>query len=56
MDYLIQKNRGEHSPQKKQFNFKSFKQNTVCSLNSVEYFLNDFENLYKYVRLYKLLK
>lgn len=43
-------------PKKKKPNFKTMKKNTVKSLNDVEYFLNNFGNFVKYVKLYKLLK
>lgn len=43
-------------PQKKKFNFKSFKKDTCTSLNDVEHFLCDFSTFVKYVKLYKLLK
>ena len=49
-------NRGEKTPpHKNKFDFKCFTQNTLCSLNCVEYFLNNFSHCYKFVRLYKLL-
>ena len=47
-------NRGEKkSPQKKSFNFKLYKKNTINSLNEVEHFLNDFQGFWDYVKLYK---
>lgn len=36
--------------------FKQLKIDTICSLNDVEFFLNNFCRCYKYVRLIKLLK
>lgn len=44
------------SNSKKNFNFKLYKNNTIKSLNEVEYFLNNFNNFIKYVKLYKILK
>lgn len=44
------------SNSKKIFNFKLYKNNTIKSLNEVEYFLNNFNNFIKYVKLYKILK
>ena len=44
------------SNSKKKFNFKLYKNNTIKSLNEVEYFLNNFNNFIKYVKLYKILK
>ena len=53
-NFFEDENRGEKKnppPKKKKPNF-----NTVKSLNDVEYFLNNFGNFVKYVKLYKLLK
>ena len=36
--------------------FKSLKNNTICSLNEVECFLNKLQNTIKYIKIYKLLK
>jgi len=59
-DYLInnsQNNRGEKkSPQKKSFNFKSCKKNTIKSLNEIEYFLNNLNRAFKYIKVYKIFK
>ena len=46
----------KHQNSKKSFNFKLYKNNTINSLNEVEYFLNNFNNFIKYVKLYKILK
>ena len=55
--YPIQNYRGEKKPpQKNKFCFNDFKKNTICSLNDVEYFLNNFSHYYKYIKLIKLLK
>lgn len=40
-------------PKKKKLNFKTCKKNTINSLNEVEHFLNDFQNFWDYIRLYK---
>ena len=49
-----------NSPKNKPKNFtekfKCCKKNTICSLNEVEYFLNNFNNFLKYIKLYKILK
>ena len=51
------KNRGdEKAPQKKSFNFKLYKKNTIKSLNEIEHFLNNFNNLFDYIKIYKILK
>ena len=58
-NFFEDENRGEKKnppPNKKKPNFKTMKKNTVKSLNDVEYFLNNFGNFVKYVKLYKLLK
>jgi len=46
----------KHQNPKKNFNFELYKNNTINSLNEVEYFLNNFNNFIKYVKLYKILK
>lgn len=50
-----QKNRGTMSPHKNKINFMNLKNNTMCSLNEVEYFLNNFSHFLKYVKLYKII-
>ena len=40
-------------PKKKKPNFKTYKKNTIKSLNDVEHFLNDFQGFWDYVKLYK---
>jgi len=50
-------NRGDIKPPlKKNFNFKTHKENTVKSLNDVEFFLNNFKKFHNYLKIYKLLK
>ena len=50
-------NRGDNPPPKKnKFNFKKIKNNIINYLNNVECFLNNFNNFYKYIKLYKILK
>lgn len=52
-----QNNRGEKTPpQKKSFDFKLYKKNTITSLNDVEHFLNNFHHYSKYFKLFKLMK
>ena len=41
---------------KNKFNFKNCKENTICSLNEVEHFLNNFSDFYRYIKLYKILR
>lgn len=59
---LNNENRQDNSlPQKnkkksKKIDFKTFKKNTINSLYDVEYFLNNIQNISKYIKLYKLLK
>jgi len=43
-------------PPKKKFDIKSLKKDTCTSLNDVEYFLNNFTNTLKYIKLINLLK
>lgn len=43
-------------PPKKKFCFKEMKNNTICSLKDVEFFLNNFQNTLRYIKLFKLLK
>lgn len=56
-NYMVnnyQNNRGEKNPPlKKTLNFCK---KTYNSLYDVEYFLNNFKQFFKYVKLYKLLK
>ena len=54
-------NRGGTNPppknhKKHKTDFKTMKNNTVKSLNDVEYFLNNFGRILKSIKLYKLLK
>ena len=50
-------NRGEKkSPQKKSFNFKLYKKNTINSLNEIEHFLNNLKNVSKIIKIKKILK
>lgn len=54
---ISQENRGEKTPpHKKKFDFKLCTKNTIQSLNEIEYFLNNIQNISKYIKLYKLLK
>jgi len=41
---------------KKKLDFKTLKKDTCTSLNDVEYFLNNFSQTWKYIKLIKLLK
>lgn len=60
-NYSYIENRGSEKkeikkPKKNKFNFKKCKDNTLCSLNEVECFLNNFSDFCRYVKLYKILK
>ena len=41
---------------KKHFDFNSYKKNTINSINDVEYFLNNFNKVIKYLKVYKIIK
>ena len=41
---------------RKKINFFDLKKDTINSLNEVEHFLCNFQNIYKYIKLYKILK
>lgn len=41
---------------KPKIDFKKTKENTIKSLNEVEFFLNDFKRFKRYLHLYKFLK
>ena len=43
-------------PKRKPLNFKTCKINTIKSLNEVEHFLRNFNNIARYIKLYKILK
>ena len=55
---IFYQKRSNSSPKKnkKKFDFNEKKNNTIKSLNDVEFFLNDFHNFKKYVHLYKFFK
>lgn len=58
-NYLINNNdnnRGDKKDDKKTFDFKACKKNTIKSLHEVEFFLNNFSHTVKYIKLIKLLK
>ena len=50
------KNKGANAPHTNKKSFKIIKDNTIRSLNEVEYFLNNFSHFLKYLKLYKILK
>ena len=41
---------------KKKIDFKALKKDTICSLHEVEHFLCNFQNISKYIKLFKILK
>lgn len=49
-------NRSEKEKKPSKFKLKLCKDNTVKSLYEVEHFLNNFNNIFKYIKLYKILK
>ena len=55
-DYI--ENRGVNAPpkNKNKLCFSVMKNNTIKSLNEVEYFLNNINSFWKYIKLYKILK
>ena len=61
-NYNHMENRGHEKKEikkpsnKKKFDFKKCKNNTLCSLNEVECFLNHFSDFCRYIKLYKILK
>ena len=60
LNYFPQKinnrNYSKNKNQPKKINIKKIKDNTIKSLNDVEYFLNNFSNTLKYIKLINLLK
>ncbi len=60
LNYFPQKinnrNYSKNKNQPKKINIKNIKDNTIKSLNDVEYFLNNFSNTLKYIKLINLLK
>lgn len=55
MNYLYRSNPSTKKENQK-FCLKTMKNNTITSLNEVEYFLNKLQHTLKYIKLYKLLK
>ena len=53
---LYRSGSSSHKSEKKKFNFKCMKDNTISSLNDVEFFLNKLQCSLRYIKLYKLLK
>lgn len=53
IQYCECENRGN---KKKKKNFKTLKNNTINSLNDVEYFLNNLGQIFKGVKIYKLIR
>ena len=45
-----------YQKEKKKINLKCIKNNTISSLNDVEFFLNKVQHTIRYIKLYKLLK
>ena len=41
---------------KDKFDIRCLKNNTICSLNEVEQFLNKLQHTIRYIKIYKLLK
>lgn len=60
-NYNVQNNniyRSGPPPKKenKKLNFRTMKNNTICSLNDVECFLNNLQHAIRYIKIYKLFK
>ena len=53
---FLNSNQTENRNDKKKLDFNLYKKNTINSLNNVEYFLNNFNNFFRYLKLYKLIK
>lgn len=51
-------NRGDRKspPKKKSFDFKSYQKNTINSLHDIEYFLNNVNQAFRYIKIYKIFK
>lgn len=41
---------------KNKFDFKKYKNNTICSLNEIEHFLCNFNSFKRYIKLYNFFK
>ena len=52
--FLYENKRGDKTPHKKSFN--TYKKNTFKSLSNVEYFLNNLNDLKRFMKIYKLFK
>lgn len=50
------KKRGTCVPQKNHLSFSQIKHNTIHSLNEVECFLNNLNQFWRYLKLYKFFK
>lgn len=59
-NYDYTENRGIVPPppknKKKKLDFKTMHKNTISSLNDVEYFLNNFNKISKYMKLFKFFR
>lgn len=55
-DIDTQKRGFDSKPPKKKLNFKTMKNNTISSLNDVEYFLNNFSKISHYMKFFKFFK
>ncbi len=55
-NYYLNENRGNNKNKKKSFDFNTCKKNTIKSLNEIECFLNNFHDVFRYIKLYKILK
>ena len=54
--YISDSSRSINNNEKKKLDFKTMKNNTISSLNDVEYFLNNFHKISRYMKLFKLFK
>ena len=60
LNYFPQKinnrNYSKNKNQPKKINIKNIKDNTIKSLQEVEYFLSNFNKIFKSIKLYKIFK
>ena len=54
--FFSNRNKKQELSKKKNFDFKTKKENTLKSLNEVEHFLNNYKYFAKYIKMYKLFR
>lgn len=55
-NYTENRGKNAHQKNKEKLNFCAIKNNTINSLNEIEYFLNNINSFCKYIKLYKILR